>query len=1142
MKSLKAVFCTLLLVSPFLTIYSQPLINEISPANASEFIDPDFFNFPGWIELHNPSSDLMDLSGYYLTTDPAEPAKWRFPAGTSIAAGAYLLLYCDERNTSVHTNFKLDDKAGELYLLSPGFQILDHVTYALTYTNVSWGRAADTGEWAFLESPSPAAPNGSACGNERLTKPQASLPSGRYSAAIGLRVSHEQGASVTIRYTTDGSEPSLESPPYTEKITLRETAVLKIKAFKAGFIPSETAAFTYFIAEPVFSLPVVSLSTAPANLWDEQVGIYTSGVNGISGNCIETPVNWNQDWERHATLQLFDPSGFEKFSQDVDIRIHGGCSRSVPQKSFAIKARDKYGDNHLDYSFFKSKPVDRFGGLVLRNGGNDNHKGTLFRDALMQGLLIGHMDIDYQAYQPAVLYVNGQYWGIQNIREKIDGDYLESNYGIDQDDIDLLENNGVAVEGTADAYNAYLAGLQSRDMTDPSAFVYINQHIDVQEYINYMVVEIYFANTDWPGNNIKFWRQRSTNGKFRWILWDTDFGFGLIKTDPSMASHPTLAFATAEGNTAWPNPDWSTLHFRLLLKNPEFRAKFIATMQAALATTFHPDRVIEEINALQSGISGEIGRHLGRWGGDTGQWWQEVQVLRDFAVYRHAFMKQHLVDFFQLNEEVNLSFQTAEGGGYRLNGVFSDAPASLARVEKGAGFHIQAVPASGYTFERCVVTSYPATETVVVAKGDKWKFFDEGLEPPGSWTEAAYDESAWKEGTGRFGYGDGKEATLISFGANSQQKYTTAYFRKSVYIGDPQQPDSLEASILFDDGAVVYLNGQEVYRGNMPDGELSFNTPAASKVYGEDIYLTFRIPADKLKASENQLAVEVHQVTGHSTDLSFDLALRAYSFGQPVEEVFTGPSFELNGQAQSNMSFQLFFEPDASFSRLIINEISPSRGAGIRDEYGEEEDWVEIYNPGNAAVNLNGFFITDDFTNPRKFQLLADAGELVIEPRGYLVLWADEHEHQGPTHLGFKLSADGEDLGLYQLLGGDWIVHDETKFGFVSGDYTFARIPDGSGPLVPTARPTPSAPNVQTSVDNDELEVSFYPNPAESFIFVKSLQPIDKVEVYNLLSGLCQQLQTSAGEPIPVSHLKPGVYVFRVYSGDSIHDSKIIIF
>ena len=183
---------------------------------------------------------------------------------------------------------------------------------------------------------------------------------------------------------------------------------------------------------------MVSVSTDPVNLWDPMKGIYVEGTNGVEGYCYGK-TNWNQEWERQATFEYFTPDGVKKISTDAGIKINGGCSRTNPQKSLGVYFRDKYGPDEIRYPLFNSKNADRFKSIMLRNSGNDFNR-TQLQDAMMQTLIMGQMDIDYMAYTPAALYLNGAYWGVQNIREKSSTDYLYTNYGLDEDSVDILES------------------------------------------------------------------------------------------------------------------------------------------------------------------------------------------------------------------------------------------------------------------------------------------------------------------------------------------------------------------------------------------------------------------------------------------------------------------------------------------------------------------------------------------------------------------------------------------------------------------------------------------------------------------------------------------------------------------------------
>src|SRR5690606_8054038 len=282
-----------------------------------------------------------------------------------------------------------DSEGEEVVLSNASGLLLDKISYPKQLTNISYGRTTN-GTWAYLSFPTAGGANNPASATQRLARPRVSVVGGRYSSTVQVSLSHHQ-AEAEIRYTTDGSEPTINSSKFSTAISVSQTRTLKAKAFLNGFLPGETETQTYFINEHTFSLPVISISTRPTYLYDNTIGIYIEGTNGVSGYCNNNPVNWNRDWNRHAVFEYYDKDGNRLFNQSVDIRIGGNCSRNQQQKSFAIKARDKYGSNIMNYKFFANKNVNQFGGLMLRTSGNDFNV-TMFRDAFMQSLPVGQMD------------------------------------------------------------------------------------------------------------------------------------------------------------------------------------------------------------------------------------------------------------------------------------------------------------------------------------------------------------------------------------------------------------------------------------------------------------------------------------------------------------------------------------------------------------------------------------------------------------------------------------------------------------------------------------------------------------------------------------------------------------------------------
>ncbi len=1123
----RLLLASVLIVIAHLSSYSQVVINEVCAANGDIIYDPNFYNFASWIELYNTGNTTADIGGYYLSDDPSVRNKWRIPNGTTIPARSYKLIWCDGLSTGVHANFNIDPDGESVILSNSGLSEIDRIDLPKQYLNVSYGRTADGGSViGYMVYPSPGVKNNPATGVGVLDELSFSLTPGRYSGTQQLSISHQVNG-VQIRFTTDGSEPNSSSALYSQPISVSSTQTVKAKAFLEGYLPSPTKVATYFINERAFNLPVVSLSLRPAYLNDNTIGIYVAGTNGITGNCRDNPVNWNRDWDRHATFEYFSTSGSRQFDYGVDIRIGGACSRNNPQKSLAIKARDKYGKKTLEYDFFPDKNYGSVGGLMLRNSGNDFWY-TLFRDALMQKLPIGQMDIDYMDYQPATVFINGQYWGIQNIREKIDADYIESNYGVKRDDLDLIETWGTALEGSMTHYNIFMDSLQKIDLSKDEAFDFIGRYIDVQEFINYLTAEIYYGNTDWPGNNVKFWRQRSNGGKFRWILWDTDFGFALY-TDQSYATHPTLDFATATNGPGWPNPPWSTLQIRLLLQNPTFRNKLIQTMTTALSTTFSPERVIGMIDNFQSKLVAEVPYHAIRWNQSTPNWHNQVERLRIFARERNDFMQTYIPAFFGLDERVRISATAypAGTGKVKLNGITSDE-VTEALYFKGIPFEVAPAPDAGYKFSHYNITKRESTEIRLVDRGSAWRYFDGGALPASDWMSEEYSDGAWAQGNAQLGYGEGDEATIVSFGPNASNKFITTYFRKEINVADTVGFGTLSGTALYDDGVVIYLNGEEVYRGNMPSGTISYSTVALQAIPSETTYYPFTIPAGKIKPGVNVLAVELHQNSPTSSDVSFDLDLRTYKTGALTEFTTTTPVF--SDLTTSDVNIEVYYEPVTVQEGIVINEFSASNSV-YEDPFGEKDDWIEIYNNGANPVDFGGFFITDNLSNKTKHRIPFAGAETILQPGQYKLLWADEQIGQGPLHLSFKLSADGEQIGIYQKVGAALIKVDEVTYGRQQQNTSYSRIPNVTGPFLETAKYTPLAENefeIPTDAEEDIDDIiQVFPNPTSSSVRIVTVLPVRSMIVYDLSGRVVKRAVAISGSgDVALDDLPVGLYSF----------------
>jgi len=485
----------------FIIVYSQAAAQSVSSILVNEFLaknvrtnpNSDSNEYSDWIELYNSLDEQIDISGYWLSDDHLLPQMWEIPSGTIIASKGYLLIWADGNDNMLHTNFKLGLDGEQVTLSDPAGNLIDSVTYEKQLQDVSFGRNPDLeDQWVYFPYPTPGESNSKiyTINNNRADKPSVSIKGGIYNSSQTIQL-FSTGSSNNIRYTLDGSVPTHESTIYTNSLSINSTSVLTARIFADGYLPGESIYNTYIINENV-NLPIISIITDPENFWNDEYGIYTVGTNGLS--MWGMTANYWQEWERPVHFELYE-FGEQAIKMDAGIAING-ARRNMPQKSFKIFARSKYGKNGMEYKLFDDKPIENFSSVIFRNGGHPEFRYTMFKDGMLQYLIASNMDIDYQSYKPAVLFVNGEYWGIYNIREKQNEDYLEANKGVNPDSVDLLEMDAEVIEGDAEDYNNLIKFIQENEMSNVDSYEYIKTKIDIDEYLNYLIAEIYIANFD----------------------------------------------------------------------------------------------------------------------------------------------------------------------------------------------------------------------------------------------------------------------------------------------------------------------------------------------------------------------------------------------------------------------------------------------------------------------------------------------------------------------------------------------------------------------------------------------------------------------------------------------------------------------
>ncbi|SDO07038.1 CotH kinase family protein [Alkalicoccus daliensis] len=491
---------------------------------------------------------------------------------------------------------------------------------------------------------------------------------------------------------------------------------------------------TYFVNKES-SLPVFSLSTDAEHFFSEETGIYAPGVyHDPDADAPDAMGNFEQrgrEWEQPLHIEYFEEEQ-RVLAQDAGVRIHGGFTRRFPQKTLRLYARNDYGENLFRYPFFPEEPREEFKRLLLRQSGND-WGGTMFNDALMQRL-VTHTEVETQAYQPSVVYLNGEYWGIHNLRERYDQHYFERKYDIDRENLVILEA-GNAIEGNIGVdtgkpgdirhYLEMLEFIEENDMSSEENYAHVQTLMDIDNFITYQAAQIYFKNTDWPHNNINFYRVKTDfnpeepapyDGRWRWLLYDTDHGFAYHGADAY--EDDTMSHAAAED-------EWSTSLLRNLLENEEFTQQFLTEFANQLNSSFDEDRVVQEIEEIQGTIAPEINGHIERWGLPESReaWEQLVEDTRGFARNRPAAMREHLVNFFDLSgtSDIEISFDSSRGSVFINTLEISPETPGITATENWNGTYfegipvtITAVPADGYTFAGWSGTSTEEAETIEI--------------------------------------------------------------------------------------------------------------------------------------------------------------------------------------------------------------------------------------------------------------------------------------------------------------------------------------------------------------------------------------------------------------------------------------------
>ncbi len=706
-----------------------------------------------WIELYNGTGKSVCLEGYGLSNDPDFPFLWTFPAVT-IESGEFLVVYAGdsslpaESSGELSTNFRLNSRGGVLTLTASDGRTVDSFEYYTAYTNIPYGRSPDGGKPALLNEATPGRTNVTSPVSRYIAeglveeRPVFSHTGGFYEEDFELTITSSEGS--TVYYTLDGSEPDMSSARYEKPLHIQDPSsemnryanlqtaaqrdamaaygqtpvkkavTVRARVFKNGHFARETECATY-IFDPEPSLTTVSLVCDPEELFGFDEGIYVPGRIGAARvhTSFQTEANLTRynklgnytltgdEAARKAHIEVFPINSDKTISQTGEVRTSGGMgSAARADKPLRICATSKYGDAGVfEVPFFRHSETEteEFSELVLR--AHEELVTGVLQD-VFSGLVFLNDGLCVQAYEPVSVYINGEYWGVAALRERIDEKMIADHYGVDRDKIVLLKSahevseqadifadnvrmqeflkttrhaNKMSIAcGTEQDMEDYLALFDfaaSHDLSDEANYKYLEERIDMDNFIRSQLAHIFFACRDWPDNNIRAFRTSErddsspySDGKWRFVLYDMDFSCQDYE-------HNTLLFAVGRGEReyGWYGnevpQEWAISLLRGLMDNREFREQFLNVYKEYRADKFQPQTLLAEFDALLEELGENIEEHSRRWTleetafgellgvseealGPAEDSSAEIETMRRFFENRLSFMDKYMEEFY----------------------------------------------------------------------------------------------------------------------------------------------------------------------------------------------------------------------------------------------------------------------------------------------------------------------------------------------------------------------------------------------------------------------------------------------------------------------------------------------------------------
>ena len=599
-------------------------ITEVSAAAKARSNEKD------WIELYNGGNTAVDLSGWYLSDDNDDPRKYAL-SGT-IEAKQYLVVSAGGSASDGGANFGISPSGEELILTDPNGSAVDIFATGALRAGETSGRAAGdfSGERVFFDVPTKGAENGSPIGAQ-IAAPDFSVDGGFYPDGVTVEITAAEG---DIYYTTDGSEPTIESEKYTGPLKISENTPVSAIAVKSGYLPSDPVVNTYITEEHSATLPTVCISIDEADFRSLYTVKFYTGENG------KTYVAKKIDEiERRANIEYYENDGKLGVSFPCGIRVTGNGTRTYNQKSLAIFARPGYGQSSIVYPFFEGCPMSEFQSLVLRNAGQNRDESRM-SDVLASNVFQG-MNLDSAYSKFVVVYINGEYFGIYDLKEKINENYFASYYGVDPDTVNTIRRNYTAIAGDNKQVKEVYSYAQRWSTSNDETFKKFTEYVDQYAWIDYIIARSYTGDGDIF--NQKLWNTNDYQVKWRPIFFDCDFSF--------TGQGSTLGVYFKSGGHPSPDGTLTNMHIGTALKRNEgWRDMFVKRYAEVLKWV--PERSLELFDEYYAQLEPEMARHIKRWGthSSLNEWKNEAQAQRKILEKRPYVVTKQIQNVFDVSD------------------------------------------------------------------------------------------------------------------------------------------------------------------------------------------------------------------------------------------------------------------------------------------------------------------------------------------------------------------------------------------------------------------------------------------------------------------------------------------------------------